>query len=227
MTRPTSAGRMSARRRIVGQTSAAAHADMSKTATVRLDNNGARTRSAIKPRRAGTAHAPLTTEAVRSRRRSRAFRSASQKASTNATKPTPKAPSTDRHTGQGPGKGGMADVRAALANARARECVPGRPPRALPRRLTYERLVSSLSPTKANSAPSVRRPTRLGERGQGRRSRRRYNRVLPGVPGESPDVSFVVDHENTRDGRSMADRRPRPRVVSAFFPRSWGVADMT
>jgi hypothetical protein len=107
MMRPMSGGRTSARRRIAGQT-AAAHADMSRTATVRRDNKGARTRSATKPRRAGVAHAQRTIEAVRSRRRSRAFRRASAKASTSATTPTARAPSTYRYTSQGPGTGGMA-----------------------------------------------------------------------------------------------------------------------
>ena len=119
MTRPMSGGRTSARRRIVGQT-AAAHADMSRTATVRRDNKGARTRSATKPRRAGVAHAQWTTEAVRSRRRSRAFRRASAKASTSPTTPTARAPSTYRYTGQGPGTGGMAGAYGGMLGRRSR-----------------------------------------------------------------------------------------------------------
>src|SRR5260370_18819813 len=129
MTRPMSGGRTSARRRIVGQT-AATHADMSRTATVRRDNKGARTRSAIKPRRAGVAHAQWTTEAVRSRRRSRSFRRASANASISATPPTAKAPSTYRYTGRRPETGGMAGAIEGQGAGSARwlhaDCPRGR-----------------------------------------------------------------------------------------------------
>src|SRR5262245_10013859 len=92
-TSATSGGSTLANRRIVGQTSPLQH-DMSSTATVRRDSNRARTSRAttLLRRRLKT---PSTMATVRSRRRSRAFRSAS----TSAMGPTAMA-----HTATSPAR---------------------------------------------------------------------------------------------------------------------------